>query len=908
MRDGTMPPLWPHQEQAVKAVVEALRDGGRCQVIMACGTGKTRVGAEASRELAPDGKVLVVVPTLELLAQTARAYAAALGAGAGVLGAVCSEAGATIEAAEVRGELGHLHAGVSTDAAEVAAWLKAAGRVTVLATYQSLDAAARAALAAGCRWDLVVVDEAHRTAGARGRPWGLVHDDRRLPAARRAYLTATPKVMEAGEHDVVSMDDPAVFGPEAFRLSFADAIGQRLLADYRVAVVAVTDDDVARLASPRATVSAGGLAVPGDMLAAQVALLKACARWGLRRVITYHHRVHRARRFAQTLANAADLLPGDQKPGLVRAAHVDGGMPLWQRRDVLRHLGDPGGHAVVVANARVLTEGVDVPELDAVMFADPRQSGVDVVQAVGRALRKGSRDGKVATLIVPLLIAGGESPQAALEGSAFDMVWGVIRALRSHDERLADWLDAQRLRVAARTGPEHGPEESGLLPAWLDVTGIPAGDSFARAVHVRMVEATTSPWLAGHAAAVAYHAARGNVAAPFSHVTPDGYPLGKWLGTQRALRKRRALSPERARMLDDLGMRWEEFAQRWQEALDAATAYHAAHGDLEVPQAHVAGGGLALGTWISNQRTRQRHGSLSDAQKAELDALGMRWGADWAWQRGIAAAREYHAEHGHLDIPKGHPRVGGTDLAAWVQDRRKDHRDGTIPPRRAAELEALGITWRPFERDWEDGLAALAAHRDPEGIVRIPETAKTARGMSLGVWASNRRAERKAGTMPADRIAALDAAGFVWDPHEQDWRDGLADCRDYHAGHGNLDIRGRKVPGKRLTALDAWLARRRREHAAGTLAPWKAAALEELGMDWDGPRGRQREEAHAALREFHAANGHIRVAAAHVTEGGVALGTWLHQKKGVIRRGGQSHPGTLALLRELGADWLPPGE
>lgn len=896
-----VPPMWAHQEEAVKAIVGEIGGGGRCQAVMACATGKTRVGAEVSAQVAPDGKVLVAVPTLDLLAQTAREWSAVLGNGAGLTGAVCSgtwrqDAGA----GELPDEIRRLHAGWSTDPAEVASWLRRPGRATILATYQSLDIAAAAAREAGTRWDLAVADEAHRTAGITGGSWSLFHDDAGFQADRRLYMTATPRVMESEQHEVTSMDDEAVFGPEAFRLPFGAAIRDGLLADYRVAVSVVTEAEVARLARPGAVVSAGGMPVTGAMLAAQVALLKACARWDLRRVITYHRRVASAHRFAQTLLNAADLLPDKARPRLLRVEAIDGGMPQWRRRDVLRHLGDTGGHTVVVSNARVLSEGVDVPELDAVMFADPRDSATDVVQAVGRALRKGAREGKTATVIVPLLLTEGETPEAALDGSAYDMAWRVVRALRAHDERLAGWLDALRIRGAA-DGPRN--RGAGMPPAWLDLSGIPVTSAFAAALQVRMVSAASSPWVAGYGHAAAWHAEHGHLAVPHRHVTEAGYPLGQWVGKQRQLRKAGQLARDRQEKLDAIGMRWDEFGARWEQAYGHAAQWFRKHGHLEVPRGCATGEDqFKLGSWVVNQRQRQRAGRLPEAQARALDAIGMRWDADWRWQAGLAAARAFHAEHGHLNIPKWRPVAGGIDLYQWVQTRRQDRREGKLGAGRIAELDALGIKWSPHEAAWDDGLAALAAFRARHGHARVPRGTRTAAGADLLTWLANRRQDYRNGTLAQEKAGALEALGVAWEPYVQDWLDGLADCAEFRAEHGHLDIPPRQR-GARKAALGKWLQDERAEYRAGTLPPDRAAALEGLGVSWNGARGDVREDMHAALRAWHAANGTASVPAGHVTPGGLKLGQWLANKKATARRGGKIHPDTRALLRELRADW-----
>jgi superfamily II DNA or RNA helicase len=964
--------LWEHQELAVRAAAEELSGrGARALVVAACGTGKTVIGQEVSRLVAASGRVLVVVPTLELLAQTAHSYAARLGAGAGRIVAVCSESRATIEAEEVRAEMEQLHAGVSTDPAQIAAWLDGPGRVTVFTTYASLPviAAAHRDHAAEA-WDLLVVDEAHRSAGRVDRAWHVVHQDAAIPAARRLFMTATPRSMAATAIEATSMDDARVFGPEVFRLSFGQAIDSGLLADYRVVVAVVTDREVARLVADRqqpALAVEHGLAVTPEMLATQIALLKAAARYGLRRVITYHHRVRLAHRFAATLPAADRLLPEPERPPLVRAEAVDGTMPMQQRRDVLRHLRAPGRRTVVVSNARVLSEGVDVPELDGVMFADPRDSATDVVQAIGRALRRGRDGTKVATIVVPVLLEDGQAPEAALDDDRFATVWRVVRALRAHDERLADWLDAHRVQLTR--GPEHAFASEHLLPQWMEVIGIPVTDRFARALTVTTVTMGTSSWTASYGHAAAHHAAHATINVPadlvtdqgftlgawinnqrsrrrsgslnadqiarldalglqwdpleaawsegcdhaaayraehghldptLTHTTPGGFALGQWLSSQRALHRRGALPEHRRRRLEQLGITWEVHDRKWQNALAAARAFAEEHGHADIPQNHTTGTGFRLGLWLSNQRTNYKNGTLAAERIAALEDLGVDWDmSDRSWTSGLAALTAFHAEHGHLNVPAEALLPGGKSVRAWIQARRQERREGALPADRIAALDRLGMVWEPYQAGWEQGLAALAAFYAEHGPGATLPRDHQVNGINLERWAVNRRKDRAAGRLPADRIAALDQVGMVWDPHAQDLRNGLAEARDFHTAHGHLRV-PRDYTGHRTKALAAWLNRRRKEHREGTIDPDLKTALDDLGFIWD-PKAVRAERALAALRDFHAAHGHLRVPATYTVDG-VKVGSWLNNRRR-YRADGTIDPDHAAALNAITPHW-----
>ncbi|WP_328406221.1 DEAD/DEAH box helicase [Nocardia sp. NBC_00403] len=764
--------LWPHQADAVEKVCVELGERGRATVVAACGTGKTLIGAECSVRLVPDGSVLIILPTLELLSQTAHSYASHLGSAAGVIAAVCGDKQATDAAVELRAEMIGLHAPVTTDPVEIAVLVGRAGRVTVFATYASLPViiAAHAQNGLG-RWGLVIVDEAHRTAGVRGQ-WAQIHEDRLVPAARRLYLTATPRIMTIGGTDSVSMDDPAVFGRQVFQLPFAAAIESGLLADYRVAVVTVTDAEVAKLTAARQLVTVEGRAVSARMLGMQVALVKAVRDYRLRRVITYHGRVMAATRFATGLAAAINLLPADDRPQwAVRARWVSGDMPPQHRRAALAALQRPGDSTVVVSNARVLAEGVDVPALDAVMFADPRDSTTDVVQAVGRALRRGGETGKVATIIVPILLTEDENPLAALDGSEFDTVWRVVRALRAHDERIADDLDHRR-QLSRRGLPES--RETGCLPGWLQIDGAPArvSDAFHRAILLRTVATTTSPWWENYGALVAFHTEFGHVDVAYDYRTPDGYPLGRWLGRCRREYKAATLRIDRVAKLEALGVDWDPFSTRWETGIAALHRFRAEHGHANVAADYRAADGHRLGEWLAQYRARQRAGKLSVERVTELEALGVGWDSFAVrWEAAIAALRAFRTAHGHGDVAVSYVTADGFELGQWLRKRREQYQAGTLPEEHAAALESLDIDWNPTisrrATRWKRALSALDAYRTHHGHTEVPATYVAPDGFQLGKWLSRRREMFRAGTLSSEQVTALVAAGI--DLAEQRW-------------------------------------------------------------------------------------------------------------------------------------------
>lgn len=909
--------LWPHQIDAVNAATRALAEGGRGLIVMPCGTGKTRVAAEANRRiaaetttrLAPTGNVLVVVPTLELLYQSASQYLDHLGHEVGDLVAIChahddgrslhrlDSGDYTIEKEELD-ELRERGILVGTDPDLLFPALSGPGRVTAFATYQSLKAVAELHASGLAPWDLIVVDEAHRSAGKRGRAWSLMHHDDSIPAHRRLYMTATPRFLATGDEDeVVGMDDEEVFGPEIYRLSFAEAIEAGLLAPYRVVVNVVTSDQVAELTAQGALLSSGGASLPAHTLAAQVALLQAVDEYDLRRVITYHHRVAGADRFARTLLNTVDLVGRSPAGRPVRAASIDGAMRLAERRHILARLEHSPSHTTVVSNARVLSEGVDVPELDAVVFVDSRSSQVDVIQAVGRALRRGSRQDKVATIVLPILINEHESPEAALESGAFEPVWRAIRALAAHDDHLHQALIRSRLQGS--TPGVHGSDSN-----WLQIHGMTVGEDFVQALRLKVVDATTSPWWDGYAAALRHHAEHGHLDVTFDYVDAQGYPLGMWLVRRRSEHRGKKLSVERARLLEELGIIWSPLDRAWQEQCEQARAFWREHGHLKPSQEQHK----SLYRWLSKQRTAKAEERLSEHQVRLLEELGIDWSPeswhDQKWREGLEKAASFRSEHGHLKVGKDE-LYQGFALGAWLNSRRIERRKGTLSADRKKALDALGMIWEPTQQVWDEHFAALTTYRDQHGNVDVPHGYTTESGLKLGGWVAHQRTRHKKGRLPEEQRRLLEELGMRWSMSETSMLAVLEDLEEFHRQHGHL----RPERGYRGTRSQVDIAYRlgewRTAHEKGALPEATVKRLNALDSSW-AERARKPyrtwEEALAAAKRVRAEYGHLDFPTTYVTEDGFRLGSWLYRQRR-SHKDGKLPLDKVKALMELGMRW-----
>ena len=464
--------LRKYQGEAVSKIQEALvNEGSRGQVIMACGTGKTLTALRAAEALVgAGGRVLCLVPSLALMSQLVRDWHNDKKVGLRSF-AVCSDAQVGRDKKGSRTEditILDLAWPATTDAQLIAkkVRVKDAHRLTVVfATYHSspvIETAQREHEMPA--FDMAICDEAHRTAGAFANAdeesaFVRIHRDKHIICHRRLYMTATPKVYaesartKAGEfaRDLCSMEDRDLYGPVIYHLGFATAIERDLLCDYRVIVLTVSEGAVARaLAHYLQSQVDLKLAMAAKMIGCIRALNKVDAdqfpendRAPMQRVIAYFSRISVSKLYSTRLKEVTEYY--QKVPELVMhsgmvpmaSRHVDGTSGAWERNNKLQWLAEPvEGECRMISNVRCLSEGVDVPSLDAIMIMEPRKSQIDIVQAVGRVMRKapGKQWGYV---ILPVVIPPGANTQTELEkNTEFRTVWQTLNAIRSHDERL----------------------------------------------------------------------------------------------------------------------------------------------------------------------------------------------------------------------------------------------------------------------------------------------------------------------------------------------------------------------------------------------------------------------------------------------------------------------------------------
>ncbi|MFD9572405.1 Helicase associated domain protein [Streptomyces sp. NPDC059982] len=732
--------------------------GARGTIVSATGSGKTITAAASALECFPGGRILVTVPTLDLLAQTAQAWRL-VGHRAPMI-AVCS-----LENDPVLNELG---VRTTTNPVQLALWA-AAGPVVVFATYASLvdrediDASEgqqkvrgplEAALAGGERlygqqmagFDLAIVDEAHGTAGDLGRPWAAIHDNTRIPADFRLYLTATPRILAAArpqkasgqETELASMaDDPdGTYGAWLAELGLSEAIERGILAGFEIDVLEIRD--------PSPVLGESEEAQRGRRLALlQAALLEHAAAYNLRTVMTFHQKVEEAAAFAEKLpetaaelyvtdASDADLAAAEKlpkssidaefyeleagrhvPPDRVWSAWLCGDHLVTERREVLRQFAngiDANNrrvHRAFLASVRVLGEGVDITGergVEAICFADTRGSQVEIVQNIGRALRL-NRDGstKIARIIVPVFLEPNEDPTDMVASASFRPLVAVLQGLRSHDDRLVEQLASRALTSGKRKTHLRRDEDGQIVGTGGE--GEDQEDGTDAAAESALLH-FSSPRDAATIAAFL----RTRVYRPESLVWLEGY---------QAL------------------IRWR--------AENEITGVHGVPYDVEVEVGVTKA--FPLGRWVHQQRKALRAGELEDRRKVLLDApeAGMVWEpGEEAWEAKLAVLRSYRRATGHL-APRQDAVWGEDDAMMPIGQhmanlRRKGTKNGLgkDPDRaaeRAAQLTAIDEDWDcPWPLDWQRHYRVLADLVDADGVLPHIAPGVLWDGDDIGRW------------------------------------------------------------------------------------------------------------------------------------------------------------------------------
>jgi superfamily II DNA or RNA helicase len=451
----------PHQKRAIKNALNhfVTKKNERGKMIMPCGSGKSLTGYWIADKFKAK-KILVAVPSLALIKQTLEVWAEQSVANKKNVRWICvcsDKSVGNISNDDVAVQLQDLGIKIHTKPAEIASWLKKRSSATtvVFTTYQSGEAIATASKKAKYSFDLGICDEAHKTVGAKGKAFSHLLYEKNIKVRRRLFMTATERRYGGSADKVISMDDHDLYGETFELLSFKEALECKpaILSDYKIITIGVARQEVRENIRKnilvRPSKGAWNEETEIQMLTAALALRKAIKLKGIKHAVSFHSSIARAVAFREMQDKLTQSMRG---LGKLETFHVSAKVPTADREKMLNEFAE--SKRSLITNARCLTEGVDVKQIDCVVFADPKKSIVDIVQAVGRALRP--FDGKkFGYVIVPQLIDAKSVKGRIEQNESFKDILMILRALAANDERIVEYFRSvsEGKRISKRKAP-----------------------------------------------------------------------------------------------------------------------------------------------------------------------------------------------------------------------------------------------------------------------------------------------------------------------------------------------------------------------------------------------------------------------------------------------------------------------
>lgn len=530
---------FPHQEKAVNAILKAFKTNSRTNVVMACGTGKTHVCLWVAEKLKVK-RIAVFVPSLALINQLLHEWLANTTWKNVSCMVVCSDDTVTegIDTYSINRE--ECPFPVTTSSVEARKFLKKKipGIQLVFCTYHSSGV-----LAAGMsncqKFDLCVFDEAHKTTGNVDKNFSIALSDTNVPSKRKLFVTATPRHYDIHSRNknnearlIYSMDSLKEYGPRAYTLTFRQAVNLNIICDYKVMVSLIVTDKK--------------LKVTKDNLYEQaIALQKAIENHDIKKIITFHHNIEGAGKFTNFLGTTKlipEFLP----------LHVNSFMKVNERTKSL--ISFKNSNRALISNARCLTEGTNVPAVDMVAFLNRKQSKIDIVQAVGRAMRKHPGK-KVGYVFLPLFveIVKGENFELAVNRTHYEVVWEVLQALSEQDEDLHQTINYLRFKK----GTEDKFVELNRLNKFIEILpnskiDVTLLNLLKESIAISIINQIGSTWDEMYGRLCRYKEKYGHCYVKESH----DKALAIWVARHRRLYKLNTLSERKIKLLNKLKFIW----------------------------------------------------------------------------------------------------------------------------------------------------------------------------------------------------------------------------------------------------------------------------------------------------------------------------------------------------------------
>ena len=809
--------LRPYQDKAVKNIIKHLKTDNRTQTIMACGTGKTLVALTAAKKMKPN-KVVVFVPSLTLLKQIYLDWMKNHWDGETRYLAVCSDK--KITGRETQDKLTDAQFPATTDVKVLRKQLKGAKKFVIFCTYAS----SKVLNDLKVKFDLGIFDEAHRTVGFDFKHSANSLFDDNVKIDKRLFLTATPRNHRYAEREnIVSMDNESVYGRRNTELLFSEAkkIRPKVICDFKIVVTAITTSDVNRYLLETHGTKVKHDDVHAIHVANQLAVKMSMEKYKINKIFSFHNRRSEAKKFVAKDGEGINSHIPD-----IETFYVEGHQSSGERYRRLKEFAN--AKKAICSNAKCLTEGVDVPAVDCVAFIQPKKSGVDIVQAVGRAMRM-HRGKKFGYLLVPIYIEEreNESLEESLDRTDFERVVAVARAMAQNSDELEELLELHS--VNHRRRKKGSKKKSELLQVLANQLVL---EQIKRAITTRVLDRLRNPWEVRYGELQQFLEDNNGQWPMCRHVKfpkhESSYTsehrqsaLARWVSIQRKYfdSKHPRLTQAKIDKLNQIGMVWNLAEHTWSEKLRLFKS-------LTVDVGHTQINGK---TFIS-QRVAKDWNPKNKKPQPKLDKQIIKQIDVWATNLKTVA---------DLDN-EPHPLTLAYKDTSITNEKIQHLRD--IGFCFDIRQELAYIQTRKLERYYKEHKSFYVTH-SWTGYEDLNPDKQRVQG--LGVWTSRARRLKKEGKLNPITERGLNSIGFEWEQlslTERTFNRMYEYAKKYHKKHGHINVaRGESRVDCIETQFKLWINNLRARKLKGRLTKNQIKKLDALGMIWN-PVGEKREK------------------------------------------------------------------
>ena len=816
-----------YQTKIINEVNTYYKDNTRGKLILPCGTGKTLISLWIREEL--NSKLtLFLVPSLNLVRQTKNEWLKNCNNLFDYI-IVCSENDIDNEQDSANIQLYDLDSFVTEEPEAIRSFIKTKSERNkiIFSTYQSFQKIIDAYEEELPQIDLAICDEAHRTASINFGAFSLIHNDvNKMKIQRRLYMTATPRVysqtikknIEESGNLLFDMSDEDTYGKEIYRMSFAEAIELGILVDYQIVCLGVNDDNVHKLLSSNIYIDGkNSITDYVNNYAVQLAFNK----YSISHAITFHSKVKQAEQFAE---RNYKISPD------IQSYFVSGNQTASKRSLIISDFKNKSKS--IISNARCLTEGVDIPAVDAVFFCDPKNSKVDIVQAVGRALRKDKNNPqKIGKVIIPLYFSKDSDVEDEIDKSIYSNVVKIVRAIADHDERLQDEINTIAVKGSSNGNFSriqfYQESKLGDLIAFENI-----GEKIKNSLFDEIISKNSITWNLYFKELEEYLKQNNNIFPKQN----DNAKLYKWCSQQRVFYSKNQLSAERVKLLESINFSWSVNDDAWNEKYLKLVDFRKNNPDHWPKFRNTTGEEHSLAIWMMHIDKEYKEERLKQDRYEKLLSIDYQF-EDRNWYEIYDKHKKIIDELGHL--PSYSENV---NIYNWLRNQYEKIDSGKFSSEQLELLRKINIdSFNDVVENWENRYKFLKEYYDKNNCLpSISYDFGYITKINYGTWATIQRLKFRNGELTDEQIQKLESIGFVLDSKtekESIWDEKCEKLKKWLESHNNEYPKDLYSNDKEEAMLASFVQYNRNWYFGklkkyGDYPAERKAKLDSIGFDW----------------------------------------------------------------------------